>query len=46
LPLELAGDGALVLRLPRRAAALADAGVERRLARLALALEREARIES
>ncbi len=46
LPLELAGDGALVLRLPRRVAALADAGVERRLARLALALGREARIES
>ncbi len=46
LPLELAADGALVLRLPRRAAALADAGVERRLARLALALDREARIES
>jgi exopolyphosphatase / guanosine-5'-triphosphate,3'-diphosphate pyrophosphatase len=46
LPLELADDGALVLRLPRRVAALADAGVERRLARLALALGREARIES
>ncbi len=46
LPLELASDGALVLRLPRRVAALADAGVERRLARLALALDREARIES
>jgi exopolyphosphatase/guanosine-5'-triphosphate,3'-diphosphate pyrophosphatase len=39
LPLELAGDGTLVLRLPRRVAALADAGVERRLARLARALE-------
>ena len=46
LPLELSGDGALVLRLPRRVAALADAGVERRLARLALALGRDARIES
>jgi exopolyphosphatase / guanosine-5'-triphosphate,3'-diphosphate pyrophosphatase len=46
LPLTLVDDGALVLRLPRRVAALADAGVERRLARLALALGREARIES
>lgn len=46
LPLELASDGALVLRLPRPVAELADAGVERRLARLALALNRDARIES
>jgi exopolyphosphatase / guanosine-5'-triphosphate,3'-diphosphate pyrophosphatase len=46
LPLELAGDGALVLRLPRGVAALADPGVERRLTRLAIALGRAARIES
>jgi hypothetical protein len=46
LPLELSRDGALILRLPRHVAALADSGVERRLARLALALGRDARIES
>ncbi len=46
LPLELADDGALVLSVPQSAAALLDPAAERRLDRLGLALERNARIES
>lgn len=46
LPLGLAADGTLVLHVPRADAALVDAACERRLNRLALALERSARIES
>lgn len=46
LPLTLADDGAVVLTVPRTEATLADSGAERRLARLGLALDRQARIES
>lgn len=46
LPLALADDGALVLTVPHTEAALADGGAGRRLARLALAMGLEARIES
>lgn len=45
LPLGFAADGALVLRIPAEVAELADGAVERRLARLALALGHKARIE-
>ncbi len=46
VPIQIAKDSALVLTVPREDIALIDAVVERRLARLALALDREARIES
>jgi exopolyphosphatase/guanosine-5'-triphosphate,3'-diphosphate pyrophosphatase len=46
LPLTLAEDGAVVPTVPRTEATLADSGAERRLARLGLALDRQARIES
>ncbi len=45
VPLVLAEDGDLVLRVPAADAALVDAATERRLVRLALALDRGARIE-
>ncbi|MFM5883942.1 MAG: Ppx/GppA family phosphatase [Novosphingobium sp.] len=46
VPIAMAADGDLVLRVPRADAALIDANCERRLTRLALALDRPARIES
>ncbi|MBS0481784.1 MAG: Ppx/GppA family phosphatase [Proteobacteria bacterium] len=46
VPLNLTADGALVLTVKRGDAALIDANCERRLNRLALALDRQARIES
>jgi exopolyphosphatase/guanosine-5'-triphosphate,3'-diphosphate pyrophosphatase len=46
LPLSLAQDGAVLLGVPHNVAGLVDAAVERRLARLALSLGREARIEN
>ena len=45
VPLAVADDAALVLRVPKSDAALIDAGTERRLVRLALAVDRDARIE-
>ena len=39
-------DGQIVLTVPRRLATLIDGGVERRMARLGLALDRDARIET
>lgn len=46
LPIGFAADGDVLLRLPHRFVALADAALERRLARLGLALGRAGRIES
>lgn len=46
VPVSLAADGDLVLRVPRVDAALVDGPCERRLVRLALAIDRQARIES
>lgn len=46
LPLALAADGALVLRVPPADAALVDGACERRFNRLAQALGRGARIDS
>jgi exopolyphosphatase/guanosine-5'-triphosphate,3'-diphosphate pyrophosphatase len=46
LPLRREGDDGLILSIPQGLAALADARVERRLARLALALGCTGTIES
>lgn len=46
LPLSLAADGDLVLRVPPAEVAMVDAACERRLNRLALHLERGARVEA
>lgn len=46
VPLSLSADSGLVLSVPRADLALIDGPSERRLARLALALDRDARIES
>ena len=46
VPIALAPDRAMVLSVPREVIGLVDAGVERRLARLALSLGRAARVES
>ncbi|MEQ1542852.1 MAG: Ppx/GppA family phosphatase [Novosphingobium sp.] len=46
VPLNLTADGGIVLSVPRADLALIDGPSERRLARLALALGRDARIDS
>lgn len=46
VPLSIDPEGTLVLGVHHRDLALVDAGAERRLARLALSLGREARVES
>ncbi|MDE2436047.1 MAG: Ppx/GppA family phosphatase [Sphingomonadales bacterium] len=46
VPIGIAADGGLVLTVPRADRALIDPACERRLTRLALALDRQAQIES